>query len=97
MGDDLFEDICKKYPYRKPLKNSLPHFGRKQMNSICKKKRRNFVISYMSTEQTAVEILNSLQSNESILGKSRLQKNRQAITNAPFTEKYLATSSRNIT
>ncbi|XP_059351170.1 folylpolyglutamate synthase, mitochondrial-like isoform X1 [Daphnia carinata] len=39
--------------------------------------------------EAAVETLNSLQSNASVLEKARLQKDRQAITNVPFTEKYL--------
>ena len=36
-----------------------------------------------------METLNSLQSNASVLEKARLQKDRQAMLNVPFTEKYL--------
>jgi folylpolyglutamate synthase len=36
-----------------------------------------------------VETLNSLQSNAAVLEKARLQKDRQAVGNVPFTEKYL--------
>ena len=33
--------------------------------------------------------MNSLQSNAAVLEKARLQKDRQALYNVPFTEKYL--------
>jgi len=36
-----------------------------------------------------VETLNSLQSNAAVLEKARLQNNRHALGNVPFTEKYL--------
>ena len=39
--------------------------------------------------QVAVETLNSLQSNAAVLEKARLQKDRQAVFNVPYTEKYL--------
>ncbi|EFX89284.1 hypothetical protein DAPPUDRAFT_205741 [Daphnia pulex] len=39
--------------------------------------------------EAAVETLNLLQSNAAVLEKARLHKDRQAISNVPFTEKYL--------
>ena len=41
-------------------------------------------------QQAAVEALNSLQSNAAVLEKARLLKDRQAIFNIPYVEKYLA-------
>lgn len=50
---------------------------------------RQWFCTVLHFKQVAVETLNSLQSNASVLEKARLQKDRQAITNVPFTEKYL--------
>lgn len=41
-------------------------------------------------KQVVVDTLNSLQSNAAVLEKARLLKDRQALTNVPFTEKYLS-------
>lgn len=40
-------------------------------------------------QQAAVEALNSLQSNAAVLEKARLLKDRQAVFNIPYVEKYL--------
>ena len=38
----------------------------------------------------AVETLNSLQSNALVLERARMQKDRHAVNNVPYTEKYLS-------
>jgi len=50
---------------------------------------RQQCLSSNPSYEAAVETLNTLQSNASVLERARLQKDRQAVNNVPFTQKYL--------
>jgi len=47
-------------------------------------------LSSNQSYELAVETLNSLQSNALVLERARMQKDRHAVNNVPYTEKYLS-------